>query len=536
MKLFRLMLIVGSLTLFTWAIQSWGIIDPVAKGQSPDWSTPMIISNPDDEGVQWFPDIVADLTGGVHMFWTGGNDTGQFGYDTVNHCLITDGVCSDVAEIIAFGGSGSIVTRPAVALDNQNRIHLLSRNLKIFHTLAPAERAHQPTSWRKLKPISGISGYPAYSDVVLDSQQNLHVVWSEQVPPSDESETSQDPCPYCSDIFYRRSSDYGLTWTTPVDLTNSEMGAEKPHLVVDSDDNLFLFWEEGADFYSPNKSGEAVSSGLVSSFDNGDTWSTSTMFIFPNDAPQRVTAGIDNQNNLVVVWGLMNSEQVYYQISRDQGLSWSSPRSIPGVLANISGDMVDLDTYHMAGDSANHLHFVMAGKLPNSPPGTYSILHVEWNGSKWSEPRPIYNVTDGLPVWPRVAVANGNQIHIVWFVRRALQTPSTGESGRDYRYQVWHAQGRSSAPEIAPVVVPTPTATPTPAIVVMSTPTFTPTPLPTPTPTLDPLLSQLPAAADLTGTIYTDMDDILLLLKSLLPAAVGVVIVVIGIRKFRGRR
>src|SRR5512137_2210806 len=56
---------------------------PTANGQTRRWSQPARLSS----GFGWFPDIVADLKGQVHVAWSAGDST----YDTVLYAATQDG-------------------------------------------------------------------------------------------------------------------------------------------------------------------------------------------------------------------------------------------------------------------------------------------------------------------------------------------------------------------------------------------------------------------------------------------------------------
>jgi hypothetical protein len=511
------------------ALVSLGVIGSSSRAQDFAWSQPIVVSP--KERSHWFPEVVADLEGKVHLFWVTGRpvENGEYpGYDTVMYCKIENGGCNEHFEIVAYGiKGGSNVTRPAAVVDDRNMIHLLSRGIAeqggitvIYYRRAPANMAHSPWAWSSPQVVSGLDNSAAYSDIIVDQENTIHVVWSELTPLLGKN--VKRTCVGCSDILYRRSTNYGATWGPLLNLSESKMGAEKPQLVSNGQGGLFLFWEEGSDFYANR--GAPVSSGFVSSMDGGVSWLPATMFAFPNDAPQRITGGLDGQGKLVVVWGLVKSKEIYYQISSDRGRSWTFPRAIPGVLARSLLDIQinELDDYHMAADSAGHLHLVLVGTSPNdqgnNPPT--SVYHIEWNGTNWSAPEVIYTDDNDLPEWPRIAVARGNELHLVWFVRDAEHVYDSDNA----RYQIWYAHKLTSAPVISPVI-PTPTLAPQIQNQASVTPTVTPTPTPV------SFLNAFPVSVEATRSIYTDTDEIMVVIWSLLPP-IGLVALIIFVVRF----
>jgi hypothetical protein len=177
--------------------------------------------------------------------------------------------------------------------------------------------------------------------------------------------------------------------------------------------------------------------------------------------------------------------------------------------------------YDMATDSAGHIHLMAVGYRPEGggaglPPALY---HLMWDGANWSAPMPVYS-SRWYPEYPHLVIHRGNQLHTTWFIR---QDPFEATEP----HQVWYARGQAQAPAEALITQPAPTPLPTPTAVATA-----PAP-PTPTPTLAFSANLIPASPEATGTIYTEVDDVLLMLQSLLPALLIVIVVVVTIRLWR---
>lgn len=509
-----------------------GVTPFTAYSQDPEWSMPIQLSEPDK--FSWFPHVVTDLAGGVHVMWASSREVTESkyaGYDTAIYCQMTNTGCQEIAEVAAMPQSaGEFNTRPAAVVDGKGTLHMLWRGeTVIFYTSASII---EPISTRRWSPAQRISGSSTayYLDIAQDQQGVLHAVWSENLP----SNEFQD-CVACSDIFYRQSTDLGRNWSAPVRLSKTDWASEKPHIVIGPDELIYVAWEEGYDFYVGQ--GEPKSSMMIASKDGGLTWGEPTTFIFPDDAPQSIAAGVDSQGKLLVVWQQVVDDGIFYQVSTDRGQSWSMPQQIQGVTTRAVYN--DLDDFDMAADSAGYLHLVLVGQNPElvaateEQPDTFapnSVYHLEWDGVAWSEPLPIFTpIRNDMPEWPRIAVASGNQLHVVWFLRDEAHV-SASDGGK---YQVWYAQGRSSVPSVSPIAWPTPTSTPTLERDATSVPTPTPMNTPTPIPTLDPSLAQIVVSPEVTQSIYSDADEIFLLAKSLLPVVLITVLVIVGVRFWR---
>jgi hypothetical protein len=375
------------------------------------------------------------------------------------------------------------------------------------------ESASVVSEWRLPHEVS--SGQSAYfSRLAKDNQGGLHLIYTENVPTPD--------CPICYHLFHRRSDTDGLSWSNLVDISNSPTGSAKPQIVIDKQGYIHVVWEAGlggdvGQLIDPTKVMYAAS------YDQGKTWTSPVEFIAPHGIAKNIALGLDGQNRLVVAWLGMPEDLVYYQVSGDQGHSWSPPQSIPGIWGGYTVYQARLDAYTMATDSAGDIHLALVGRTA-SDQKSLSVLHLRWDGSAWSRPEVVATLTNDVAEWPRLAIGNGNQLHLVWFVRDAANI--WGEAANPKPNRVWYARGVSSSPPVAPMPWPTRTPTPLAKATVSPPPTSLPTLASTPTPSLDPGLAQ--ASVPALDSIYTDMDELMLLVKSLIPVALVVAAVVIG--------
>lgn len=317
-------------------------------------------------------------------------------------------------------------------------------------------------------------------------------------------------CTFCSDIFYRRSTDGGKSWSNPVNLSDSFAGSVKPQVRVGNGDNLYVTWEEGEDWYA--QQGYPVASMFAHSPDGGQTWVEPTTFTFAGGAPQQITLGLAQENNLVVVWRPHTEDLFYYQLSDDNGATWSQPQPIPGVIAK-PWDAFSLDAYDAASDSAGNVHLLVLGRL-ESLEEDLALIHLVWDGSAWSAPASIFASSDP-PEWPRIGVGVGNQVYATWFTR---DKKHIWESERG-RYKVWISFYQANAPHQTPL--PHPTQTPT-AVLIAQGPTAPP-----PTPTLP--LDIGPGVVKLLPDLYTESDDVARLILAISPAVL-ILLAIVALR------
>lgn len=456
---------------------------PPAMAQLAVWSQPFKISA---DGNSWFPDITADATGRVHVVWS----SSELMYRSWYGGAWTQS--NDIA--VALDSSGNRVFDPfraAIAADRTGLLHLFYYHLTEglgYYTTAPLDRAGIPTAWAQRRVI-GARGTGYYSMLASDSKDRLHALYIDAPPDSP-----------LADIFYRRSDDGGQTWTLPFNLSNTpQIGSSRPQIIVDRNDTIHVSWDEGWD----RRSGEGVAqtSRYVFSTDGGKTWSVPSIFGNPKTPSAQLVVGpTGDPLGRVAVWrgaATAQEDNVYYQISSDSGRSWSSPNPIPGVVAR-PWDSPLFDQYAMTIDGYNIVHLILVAR-PTPSSTKWVVENVEWNGKEWSRPEIIFDREGFYPEYPRVTMALGNQLHVVWFTR-----PSPfGQNPLD----IWHTYKTLGTLDTPLAQFLTRTAIPSPTRLALATATAVPTP--------DPQFAKTELPANSTAV-------------SILPAGVGVAAAVLA--------
>jgi hypothetical protein len=224
-----------------------------------------------------------------------------------------------------------------------------------------------------------------------------------------------------------------------------------------------------------------------------------------------------------MAWLSLPEDKVYYQVSGDHGLSWSTPQQIPDIWGDWTNYNSRTDSYAMATDSAGNIHLVMAGRLEETEK-LNRLLHLTWDGEKWLPPETIVSYKGDVAEWPRIAVSNGNQLNVSWFVRTAdtiwLASP-------EY-YKVYYSRSRADAPYVAPK--PWPTVTP----IALVTPTAGSTAVPTNHPTDVPPINATLDSKAVDEASYTEAGQINVVALSVIPAA-GVILLLLVIILIRRR-
>lgn len=417
----------------------WGS-SPVLYSQDQAWSRPQYL------GDGWFPDITADPTGQLHTVWVSSrtDDTTHITYDQVLYTTSVNGACwlsaNDIVARDATGGAEA--TRPTILADEQGYLHLTFRNPIIHYAQTSVIVAAQSARWRTT-PIS----YGYYSYLALGNQARLHLVYTQNV--------SSAICPICYHLYYQSSVDGGLTWSEPVDISRLPIGAVKPQLQLDAEDNLYLLWESG-EGGAQGQVTEPTTINFATSSDLGVTWSLPFQLSLPQQAARQPGLGLDGKGQLVAVWLGTGDDLFYYSTSADRGRNWTSPTPIANIWGGWSLYPARLDHTVMERDDLGHLHLVLVGRTTSLQNGL-DLLHLTWDGTTWSAPETIATFTTEFPEWPEITISHGNQLHVVWFTRPRAYVWSGG-----YNSQVWYAARTLDSP--GTTSLPWPTATPVPTL------------------------------------------------------------------------
>jgi hypothetical protein len=472
---------------------------PTAQ-QGKGWQPPMMISPA--EANSWFPDVIGDSTGRIHVVWS----SGTTGYDTAIYTASLNGSdwlkINDIAALPIINGS-SITTRPALLVDQQGYLDMTYTNTAVYFVRAPINAAHSAAAWSQPIKISG-DQQPYYSQLMEDNQGNLHVFYTENV--------ISLVCTQCYHLYSRISTDYGQTWSDSQDISVGNLGVVKPQIVIDSQNHIFVAWEAGQGGGTGQLSG-TTDVRFVASLDDGKTWGKPVVLSTQDvKMAKNIAIGIDRNGNLIVAWLGVPDDRIYYQVSVDQGVTWTKPVAIPGIYGGWDVYPSPLDDIKMVADSSGMLHMVMVGRT-DANQTSLSVLHLTWDGTTWSKPDVITTISGDVPEWPRIAVSNGNVLNVVWFVRDQadIWKSDTG------RYTVWYTREQVNAPAV-PTVIPTylPTATITPLNDPMPTAT---TPVPQAVPTLS-INEKQPQ-----HVIYTENGYVGLLAKAIVPSLLFVLVV-----------
>lgn len=420
-----------------WVTVSGSFIVFAQSGTGVTWDTVMKIPSPINSN-SWFPDLALDSKGNVHVVW---NETGKImgsadrGPEGVYYSMWNGKQWAQYVDIIS---PQKDIVRNSISIDDQDQLNLLfdySPPFGLYYKSVASEDAFNINLWSEPQLVNE-NNNTYYSDIV-SYKDYLHIVY-------DDGAFYAQQCEGCADVYYRNSPDDGKTWSDPISLFSTPTGSGRAQIKVDSSGVIYVTWDEGWDRITDI--GDPEYGVFVTSADNGATWSAPLKISQPNATNSQFTVGTDGKGGVMLAWRTVSPEYpgIYYQWSDDYGKTWTDALTVPNVISKISDSRFDV--YDMATDSNGHIHLIVTGYLSSSgriatvieeAPG---LFHFEWDGSAWSAPTTIYK-GGWYPEYPRIVIGQGNQLNLVWFLR---EDPIEIDSF----YEVWYAHGVSNSPFI----------------------------------------------------------------------------------------
>jgi len=196
------------------------------------------------------------------------------------------------------------------------------------------------STWDATKRLTWNSGSSRYPAIAIDPNNNLHVVWHDNIPGNYE-------------IYYKKSTDGGSTWGATKRLTMNSGDSNYPGIAIDSNNNIHVVWDD----LTPGN----YEIYYKRSTDGGSTWGGSQRITWNSGSSGITAIAIDSNNNLHMVWddSTPSNWEIYYKSSSDGGSTWSAAKR----LTWNSGS-----SYYpaIAIDSNNNLHMVWQDSTPGN--------------------------------------------------------------------------------------------------------------------------------------------------------------------------
>ena len=158
--------------------------------------------------------------------------TGGFVFAAVAFFLIAQSARADWTPAKRLTWTSGASVEPAIAVDSSGNLYVVwvddTPGNEEIHCKKSTDEGATWTANRRLTWTSGVSECPA---LAVDSSDFLHMFWGDNTPGNFE-------------IYYRKSTDGGVTWTANQRLTWNSGNSLNPAIAVDASGNLHVVWED----------------------------------------------------------------------------------------------------------------------------------------------------------------------------------------------------------------------------------------------------------------------------------------------------
>ncbi len=421
-----------------------GTISPPLYASPPPaqpgaWSRPVNISG--TPGKSWIPAIATDKAGHVHVVWGEHlDDDGDVWADAIYYTM-SDGQTWSPPNDILVSPNGPTADLPAIAVDSRGLIHVVweSRPGIYYSNSWAGGTPWEATAWSQPTQISKAGRGRAY--IAIGPEDVVHLVWLDA--PETPSVLEGELCLDCWDVHYANSTDGGQSWSVPTNVSNSPERSEYPFVMADSQGAIHVAWDEH------NARDQGLSGRYSRSVDGGATWSE------PLDIgrevapaiPTRLFVGPGERGRIYLTWQLWHAPGLFIRRSSNGGATWSSAVELPEVEGR--SDYSFLET---AADGSDNLFLTFST-------GSYSNREVycgRWANGAWID---LTNVSGSAAhsSRPRIAVSEGNIIHLVWFEHSQGQATIHDGGNMEVFYSRLTSPARHEPPQALPTQ-PAPTS------------------------------------------------------------------------------
>jgi hypothetical protein len=232
--------------------------------------------------------------------------------------------------------------------------------------------------------------------VALDSSETVNIVWG-------DTKDGQ------AKTLFIRSTDLGLTFNEPVDVSRSSGAAFDPEIAIDSADAINVAWQDSA----PGRSVIMFSR----STDGGQTFSDPKQVSTGTGNATEASIATDSSGRISVAWvdDSAGQSEAYYARSTDSGASFSGPINVSN-FPNGNGDIHKVvvvafhDTVYVAFQNGD-----LYGEEDIKNRQVYVTRSVN-SGVDFEEPAQV-SVADnnkGRAHSPAMVVDSRGTLHMVW--------------------------------------------------------------------------------------------------------------------------
>jgi BNR repeat-like domain len=327
------------------------------------------------------PAVAVDSAGQVHVVWWDSTP----GHYEIYYTRSTDGGTSWQPSKRLTWTDGSL--SPAIAVDGLGRLHVVwVNNLDVNSEIYYKRSTDGGVTWGANKRLTWTSGQSLMPAVAVDSSGYLHVAW-------------QDNTNAGYEVYYKRSSDGGTTWTPNRRLTWTSGSSDLGDLAVDTSGNPHLVWNAtpavGYDELYYRKG-----------IDGGLNWTTTQRLTWNAGYSAWSSITCESSGHVQVVWEdyTPGNTEIFYKRSPNLGISW-------GTSQRLSWNSAQSRFPDIAADPDGLLHVVWE----DDSSGNFEIYYRKSpdNGTSWSAVQRL-TWTSNWCQNPEIAADSSGNLHLVW--------------------------------------------------------------------------------------------------------------------------
>jgi len=333
------------------------------------------------------PRIAIDSQGKIHVCWQDGKASPVNPTDyTLTYGIYYkqfDGI--EWKEDI-FLSEEPTASYPVLSIDSSNRIHVIWQDSRSGETVDLFYKNYDESGWginqqitegKGILPGSGLAERPS---LVIDSQDQLHVSWGDNRVSMNNYE-----------IFYKIF--HNDKWDADHRVTNVWGKSKNPSLVIDSQNNIHLAWEDDR---------EGNKEIYYKTLSNSGVWSEDEQLTSAEKASILPVIVADSQDNLHLFWidQRHGSWEVFYKVQTQTG--WSPDVQLTkGNFARSLAAAVD------ANDNIHVIYY-------DARMGKHAIYHLMKNAVGWSSETQLVVEKSTKMRNPSVIADSNGYLHVVW--------------------------------------------------------------------------------------------------------------------------
>ena len=353
-----------------------------------------------------------------------------FLFSVVVLCLISLQVSAQTWSLLTrLTWNNGLSFSPCIAVDSNSRIHVAwydstSGDEEIYYKRS----TDGGSTWSGLVRITWMSGWASPPHIAADTGSGIHLVWADHSPGNYE-------------IFYKRSTDSGASWSGLTRMTWNSGGSSSPSVAADSGNGIHMVWGDSTPGNEEIFYKRSTNSGV--------SWMGNIRLTWNSDQSTSPHLAVDLGNIIHVVWSNNTSTnfEIFYKRSTDVGATWSGLSRLTWNAGNSLNPII-------AADSSGGIHVVWV----DYSPGNEEIFYKRSTdgGGSWSGPkRMTWNA--GESSFPSIEADAGTGVYIVWYddptLNREVYLRESTDSGVTWSgltRLTWN-NGKSMMPDLAAV-------------------------------------------------------------------------------------